>query len=173
MLHFVREVIHHRVVAANRHVNRAIPDEHHPPTSTSPAVDHSPSQDRRQPCSLTAPARKTLPALPRTAQCLLHDILGIVRIAYQTVGDPIQCRGVFVDQDTKVRPRKRHPCLSLLAAPLPQVIRICSFPITCGPITGGWQPGSRPMAARPVTHSITSRQSSIDSRFGGRLFPRG
>src|SRR4051812_28650005 len=156
MLHFVREVIHHRVVAANRHVNRAIPDEPHPPTSTSPAVDHSPSQDRRQPCSLTAPARKTLPALPRTAQCLLHDILGIVRIAYQTVCDSIQCRGVIVDQDTKVRPRKRHPCLSLLAAPLDR----------------RWlQPGLATHGCCPVTHSITSRQSSIDSRSGGQLFP--
>jgi len=84
---------------------------------STPTINDSPPQDRNQPRSLATPTFKILAAPPRTAQCLLHDILGIVTIAHQPISDTIQCRGVFVDQDDKVCPRKRHPCLSPLAVP--------------------------------------------------------
>ena len=34
-------------------------------------------------------------------------------VAHQAVSDAIQCRSMVVDQDNKVCPRKRHPCLSV------------------------------------------------------------
>jgi hypothetical protein len=71
---------------------------------TTPPVNHSPPQDRSQPSPLAAPAFKICPTLPRTAQCLLDNVLGIMAVAYQPISDAIQCRGVLVDQDDKVVP---------------------------------------------------------------------
>src|SRR5262249_53945795 len=60
MLHLIREFIRGRVHGSNRHFQRSISDEDHSPASTPPTIDHSPPQDRSQPCSLTAPAGKIL-----------------------------------------------------------------------------------------------------------------
>ncbi len=116
-LHFVREFVRGRVHCSNRYFQRTIANEYQSPASTPPTINHSPPQDRNQPCSLAAPTCKTLAALPRAAQSFLHDILGIVRITYQSVSNAVQRRGMIAYQDHKVRPGKRHQCLSLLAAP--------------------------------------------------------
>ena len=102
VLHFICEIVRGWIRRLHRHFQRTFPDEHQPPASTSPTIDHPSPQDRCQPRPLTAPACKTFSAFPRTAQSLLYDILGIVRIAHQSVSDSIQCRGVFVNQDDKV-----------------------------------------------------------------------
>jgi hypothetical protein len=140
LLHFIREFVVGRVDCRHRHVQRTIPDEDQASASTSPTINHPSPQDRSQPRSLATPAFKILPALPRTAQCLLHDILRIVTIAYQPVRDPIQSRSMFVDQDDKVCPRKRHP-----------------LPLSVSLFRKRWP------VALAVTHCITSR--AISDRF--------
>jgi hypothetical protein len=139
VLHFVREIVCGWVHSSNRHIQRTIPNEHQSPASTSPAIDHSSTQDRCQPCSLAAPTRKAFAALPRTAQSFLHDILGIMRITHQPVCNAVQCRGVFVDQDDKVCPRKRHPLPLSLPVPLRK-----EFRALFGRLAGAFQ---QPLAA--------------------------
>ena len=109
LLHFVCELVVGWVRCRDWHFQRSVSNEHHSSACTPPTIYNSSTQDRSQPRPLAATRCKVGPTPPRTAQCLLHDILRIMRVADQPIGDSIQCRSMIVDQNNKVCPRKCHP----------------------------------------------------------------
>ena len=56
-LHFVGELVRGRIHRRRWHLHDPSPARHHPSARTSPSINHSPPQDRRQPRPLAAPCR--------------------------------------------------------------------------------------------------------------------
>ena len=117
MLHFVGELVVDQIVWFDGDFQKKISGQDWSFSDTTPAVDYTTSQNSDQPGTLATSLPEVQATLPGTAQSFLDDILGIVRIAYQSVCQAVECRGMFVDQADKISPRKRHP----LPLPVPQV----------------------------------------------------
>ena len=109
LLHFVCIAICVGIDSARSAHPGPIAKQCQPLANAPPAINHAAAKDCRQPGPFAPATFEMLAALPRTAQCLLHDVLGIMAIAHQAVSNAIQRRGVIVDQDDKISPRKRHP----------------------------------------------------------------
>jgi hypothetical protein len=163
-LHLVGELILDRIDCRNWNFEWSMSDIRPAPASSPPTVDDSPPQDGSQPGPLSAAALKAFPVRPGTAQSFLHNVLGIVTIAHHAKGDTIQCRGVLVDQDDKVAPRKRHPLpLSFLFRSSPvakAVTHFSTWPASQAKFVGRCAGYSRPLKKFPNSKQRAARQAA-------------